>query len=475
VRQVTRTKNDTTTQQSAVAFTYGRRLSRDGRWIAFETLADDPKANNTSTNQSFLVSFVYDNLGDTFTKVGPRATVAPGDVGHFPTFTDYTGTSPATIVFSSALNFKSDGTFPAADQDSTGLNAARLTQVFAVSIPVLTTGPFTRLTNVVAGTNVIASIRPMASNSRKRIAFSMGGAEFGGGNSDHSAEIFYNLVPTITTETTATISLFTGASLIPVASPAASASGSPTPSPSPTGSPTPFIAPGLAAGELTVLNSSVTLAPASATPSNASETEFAPPLPVELKGVSVAIRGVACGLYSVSPTAITFVVPIGLNPASGTATYPIVINIEDTPGTNRVIRGTVTIVAAQPDIFTDPAVSGPGGRAAVCNATNMLACIMSPTYNVTTDNGSGTQVPTVLRLMLTGVRGTSAGSITVTIGTTAITANALNTGPTDQPGHDQVEFTLPSTVDRGDLPIVVKVGSANSRPAADAPHITINP
>jgi uncharacterized protein (TIGR03437 family) len=301
----------------------------------------------------------------------------------------------------------------------------------------------------------------------------MGGAELGGGNplGDFSSEVFYLLSPLVTSQPTATISLFTGASLIPVASPASSAS----PSPSPTGSPTPFIAPGLAAGELAILNASVTLAPASATPSNASESQFAPPLPVELKGVSVAIAGAACGLYSVSPTAISFVVPIGLVPNTGTASYPIVINIQDAPGTNRVLRGTVTIVAAQPDIFTNPAVSGPGGRAAVCNATNPIACVSTPTYNVTSDNGTGTQVATVLRLSLTGVRGTSGTSITVTIGTTAITANATGTGPMDQPGFDQVQFTLPSTVDRGDLPIVVRVGTASSRPAADAPHITINP
>jgi len=111
----------------------------------------------------------------------------------------------------------------------------------------------------------------------------------------------------------------------------------------------------------------------------------------------------------------------------------------------------------------------------VCNATNPLACLSTPTFNVTSDDGMGTQVPTVLRLSLTGVRGTAPASITVTIGTTVITANTTGTGATDQPGFDQLQFTLPSTVDRGDLPIVVKVGTASSRPTADAPHITINP
>ena len=111
----------------------------------------------------------------------------------------------------------------------------------------------------------------------------------------------------------------------------------------------------------------------------------------------------------------------------------------------------------------------------ICNATNPLACISAATFNVTSDDGSGTQVPTVLRLTLTGVRGTAASGITVTIGTTVITADAFGTGATDQPGFDQIQFTLPSTVDRGDLPIVVKAGSATSRPSDTAPHVTINP
>src|SRR5207253_4851659 len=274
VRQVTKTKDSTTAPASAVVFTYGRRLSRDGRWIAFESSATDPKANS-STN-TFLVSFVYDILSDSFTQVGPRAAAVPGDVTHYPTFTAYPGITPATVIFTSALNFKNDGTFPTADQDSTGLNPGRVSQIFAAAIPVQSTGPFTRLTNI-TGTTVLAPVRAIPSNSRGRIAFSMGGAELGGGKPDFSAELFYQYPPTATTESTATISLFTGASLIPVAVPVAS--GSPTPSPSPSA---PLVAPGLAAGELALITSSANLAPSSALTANASETKFAPSLPVEL-------------------------------------------------------------------------------------------------------------------------------------------------------------------------------------------------
>ena len=129
---------------------------------------------------------------------------------------------------------------------------------------------------------------------------------------------------------------------------------------------------------------------------NASVTCFAPALPVELKGVSVSIRGAAAGMYSVSSSAISFVVPRGL-PAG---VYPIVINNNGT-----VIRGNIAIVAAQPDIETS--TNGPNGRAVICNVTNptMSGCLMEP-FNVTSPNASGSPVATVLELHLTGVRAT---------------------------------------------------------------------
>ena len=60
-------------------------------------------------------------------------------------------------------------------------------------------------------------------------------------------------------------------------------------------------------------------------------------MPIELNGVSMSINGAACGLYSVSPTQINFVVPVGLVTNTGTASYPVVINN----------NGTVTGLAAR--------------------------------------------------------------------------------------------------------------------------------
>jgi len=474
LKQVTRTKDlvDSTSGtilKPANNFVFGRRISRDGRYVALESIATDPKTN-AAPSSSFLVTFVYDSVSDAFAQVGPRATATPGDVNHYPTFTDYTGLTPATVIFTSGLNIKSDGTI-LAEGDTTGLNPATLSQVFAVPLtfPSMSTGPFTRLTNI-TGTNVLAPVNALLSNSRRRFVFSMGGAELGGGNPDFNAEVFYNLSPPNTAESAGTISLLTGASLIPVAPASPTPTGSPTPSPSPTpaGSPSgPLVATGLAAGELSVLNATVPLAPSAAMTANASELRFGPPLPVELKGVSVAIRGVACGIYSVSSTAISFVVPIGLTPG----TYPLVINNNGT-----VIRGNITLVASQPDIFTSS--NGPNGRASICNITDptVPGCVAEP-FNVTTPpTPGGSPVPTILEVHATGVRGTSAAGISVVIGTTSITAtsNIAN----DQPGFNNIIITLPSTAgSASDQPVVVKVGSATSRPTPgdSPPLVKINP
>jgi len=217
----------------------------------------------------------------------------------------------------------------------------------------------------------------------------------------------------------------------------------------------------LAAGEVAVARAAFgTVTSATVSNANASESKRAPSLPIELNGVSVSITGAACGLYAVSSSEIRFVVPIGL-PAG---IYPIAINNNGT-----VIRGALTIVGAQPDIFTS--TNGPGGRAVVCNATNPAVCSPEP-FTVTTNDGTGTQVATILRVSMTGVRNNLASTITATIGTTAIIAGSNATS--DLPGTDLVTFTLPSTVNVGDLPIVITVGGAGSRDTTTAPHITIN-
>ena len=117
IRQITKTKAEAPGTANAgstlTLLSPGRRLSRDGKFVAYESRAEDPTANS-ATNTAFLASFVSDvpintSTSSTAKAVGPRAatTSQVGDVIHFPTFTNYNGSlSPSTVVFASALNFK---------------------------------------------------------------------------------------------------------------------------------------------------------------------------------------------------------------------------------------------------------------------------------------------------------------------------------------------------------------------------------
>ena len=155
VRQVTKTKKDAL-RLTVNRMPAGRRLSRDGGFIAFESLAEVPDAD-TGTNKTILGIFVYNYADQTIKQVGLRSTDF-ADILHEPTFTDYNGTlTPATLIFASALNFKTDGTFPAADQTASGLNPSNQPQIFATQLPVGTANTFARLTK-----NPVGAVRRIA-------------------------------------------------------------------------------------------------------------------------------------------------------------------------------------------------------------------------------------------------------------------------------------------------------------------------
>lgn len=458
VRQVTRTKADTAgTNVTVNLLNPGRRLSRNGALIALETLAEDPKANTTATNKPFFGIYVYNVAADTFTQVGLRATASPGDIFRFPTFTDYNSTgAPSTLVFASALNFKSDGTFPAADQTSTGLNPTNQPQVFAATLPAGTGTTFARLTSNPTGG--FGGIRPLTTNTRNRLAFSVGGSELGGGNADGSPEVFYLLVPGISSENAGALSLFAGASNFPVAT----ATPAPSPAPAP-GS----IALGLAAGELSIVRSTVALAPADKNAVGGPEAERSPILPIELNGVSVAVEGATAGLYFVGndpAEGITFVMPIGLS----TGLKKLVVNNNGT-----VFRGFVQVVPAQPDIFSS--TNDAGGVATVCNITVAGVCTPGP-FTLTSSDGTSI-VATQLEIWLTGVRGITTAETRVKIGTTEITPTSVHRN-TNKFGFDLITFTLPSSLAPGTYPLIVTVtksGTFQSRAEATAATITIIP
>ncbi len=459
----------------------GPRLSRDGSYVAFESVAANPGANST-TNEAVRGLFVYVVESNTFIQIGPRGSVADEeeDVLRFPVFT---GDGSNQIVFVSSLNFTPAGV-RVAPADATGLNPSGLKQIYAAAIPSPPSAAqsFTRLTNTTSGT--AAALQPFVSNTTERLALTFSG-ELGGGNSDLSAEAFYLTVkPTNsasnTPAATSALTYFTGATQREVATPVASPSPTPTPSPAPiTG-----LAPGMigivrapaAEGGARFGTTTTRICEPQPGCEAASESRRRPSLPVELAGVSLSINNAAAGLYFVSPTEIQFVVPPGLTAQTGTATYPVVVSIHE-GDTIRSVRSVLQIVSAQPDIFTR---SDAPTRASVFNVTNM-ALMAEPAegFSVTTDV-MGTATPTVLSIFLTGIRNVPVANITVRIGDRTLTGTTeiKSNTPTDVPGVDQLNVQLRSDLaGLGDQPLIVSVtiGSQTftSRPAETAPRIRI--
>ncbi len=480
LRAVTQTphllSNGVDTGISVNLLSAGRRLSRDGALLAFESVANfntDGSLPSTPFASTTGI-YVYNLSARTFTLVAARPPDTTSDVGiRFPTFSG----DSSRIVFSSNQNYNVDGTVNASTTD--GLNPTRGVQVYTA--PVTAFNQLSRLTHLT--NNGFTAIQPFPADTVRRIALTLAG-NLGFDNSDGGNEAFYLLVPLATSETPAPsptpaatpvpVTFFTGASdrAVVAASP----------------SPTPPDVTGLAPGMLGIAGSTLTLAPSNrqVSTANASETQRRPGLPVELNGVTVSISGAAAGLYFVSPGQINFVVPRGL--ASGATALPVTIF-----NNGAVIRTSLVLNPAQPDIFTS--TNGAGGRAAVLNVTNPCVAPPGEPFSVTTTRPVGSAsgdctssqtetVATQLLIMLTGVRGvTTANSITVRIGTTDIVGTAdatspIQIGPSNTPGFDQITVTLPASLaGAGDVPVIVTVtttgGTFTSRPADSAPHITI--
>ncbi|HEV2862744.1 MAG TPA: hypothetical protein VGX48_17140 [Pyrinomonadaceae bacterium] len=440
-------------------FSPGRRISRSGNFVAFESTANFN--TNGSLNGSLANSYgiyVYDFAANSFAQVGNRAPDNDDpDLGlRFPTFTG----DNTRVVWASNLNLKADGTV-AARGSADGLNPSRRGQIF--SAPVASLPTVSRLTNNPAPLSALSTplIQVAPGNTARRIAFSTTQTELGGGNPDQFPEVFYMLVPAATSETPAP-------SPTPAASPApvtfsTGATDRPVVAPSP--SPTPPAVTGLAPGMLGIMRSTLALAPSPLQVGigNADETRRRPGLPAELNGVSVSVGdiGAAAGLYSVAPGQINFVVPPGLTPSA--TPQPVVIN-----NNGAVIRTSLVLNSAQPDIFTS--TNGAGGRALVLNVTNPLTQTTEPF-----------PAPSRLLIMLTGVRlnTLTTANVTVRIGTTDLTGAAIvSIGPSQTAGFDQIVVDVPASLaGAGDVPVIVtiSVGGATftSRPAESAPRITI--
>ena len=487
VRQATRTRRGVP-QDIVNVFSPGRRLSRGGQLLAFESVANDPKADS-ATNDPNRGLFVYNVAADTFTQVTGRAVAGEVDSAfRFPTFTG----DGTRLVWVSDLNLTPAGARVARD-DTTGLNPTNAKQIFSAPVPPAAVA-VTRLTNTPATTG--NTLEPFVANTQERISFSLAGVEFGAGNANTANEAFYLLVPpaNVSSDTPAAssaLAFFTGASRMPVVA---------APSATPTPAPVVGLAPGMI-GIVARTSTSPTLAAATrrVCPADgsacdaASESMRRPPLPVELGGVSVSVRGAAAGLYFVSAEEIQFVVPAGLAAQTGTNSYPVVITIRGDAGSVRTIRSTLQVTAAQPDIFST--TNGPNGRAVVTNVTNPLLSTGTPepfTVTTTYANAQGQNVTeaTRLRLVLTGVRGVTRANITVRLikadGTATDVTSAgdppgIPTDPqtTDMPGVYTLDFRLPASLAAaGDVRVVVLVTAGGvtyaSRPADTAPAFRIN-
>ncbi|HWS56650.1 MAG TPA: hypothetical protein VN228_21115 [Pyrinomonadaceae bacterium] len=480
LRRVTSTTPHTNLELLGVSVNFlspGKRLSRNGQLLAFESFAVFSATGAVTELDVRSGIYIYNVVSQSYTQVAARPPDdQPSDnLLRWPTFT----ADNSRIVFSSILNLRPDGTV-AAVGDTAGLNPAqtggrRPAQIF--SAPVSAPNQISRLTRLRGNFD---ALQPLPSETVRRMAFTST-LELGGGNppvADGGAfEAFYLFMPrpdvsTPASPTPAAVSFSTGASNRPVVA------ASPQPSPSPAVT-------GLAPGMLGIARSALTLAPVTREVSrtDAHESRRRPPLPVELNNVSVSVEDSAAGLFFIAPNQINFVVPPGL---AGSAT-PLNVVIHNN-GT--ITRTTLLLNAAQPDIFTS--TNGPGGRAAALNVTN--PCITSPgePFNETTPrpvgsaggNCSSTQtetVPTEVLFFVTGVRGVQRAQVTVRIGNTDLSGDAIvSVGPSQTPGFDQIVVRLPASLNNaGDVPVVITVnlgagGTFSSRPADTAPRITIN-
>lgn len=456
---------------------FGNRMSRDGKYIAFDSYADLTN-EHSGENQTSFATFLFDADADNFRRISERSDAdadAPGgDVARYPTFTDYVGGSPQTLVMGTRMNITSAGTVAANAED--GLNSIDQRPVQIYSYPLnmpAADATFTRITTLPPPPFLLASIQLYPSNSIKRIGITLPGSEIGTGNTDLSTEVYYLLQPTVSSESASSLSFATGATNIPVSNePVPTPSPTPTPSPSPSPDPTPqtpAAVQGISPGMLATVNFTTGINQPVVARTGVGSLNRRFQLPMELAGVTMSIGGVTVGLKRVSQRQITFVVPSGLG-AGFDIPFPVVIN-----NNGIEIKGEIIIVAARPDIFRKE-INPELNRAKIFNVTNRVQT--GEPFDVTTlKYRGGVKVPTVLRMYLTGVQGVLGNEITIRIGQTAVSGTISNV-ELIEPGIYTLDFTLTPDLELiGDQPIVITIlrggGFFLGRLDNDAPRIRI--
>ncbi len=447
----------------------GKRISRTGRYVAFESLAN---LQNGGANSLSNGLFLYDATLATnaIRQIGQRGDAdsgAPeGDVLRAPVFTDYDGAGiPQSMMFNTRLNIKADGTVPATASEGLNPGESRPVQFYTYQLNVpAASAKFTRVSKF-PDSFIIAATQPLPSYTHNRLAFNLSGSELGTGNPDGNNQAYYLFAPNVTAKTPATYSFVSGAtsriiSMDPVPTPTPAATPTPTPTPAATPTPTPTPTPvtpsavqGISKGLLAELNvvSGMTRAFTPATGVGQNFTR-APALPMELNGVSVSVDGAACGLKMINRKKILFVAPQGII----AGTHDMVIN-----NNGLIMTGKITVVDAQPDIFgrNMPIPGQPGGRTWAVNATNRVKT-NEPFVVRTIKIKGGTFVDSVIRVYMTGIHGATASQISVRLRDKLISGTQIASAAqlSDEPGIYYFDFKLGNTLlGLGDTPVVVTI------------------
>ncbi|MBX3300173.1 MAG: PD40 domain-containing protein [Acidobacteria bacterium] len=446
----------------------GRRMSRDGRYIVFDSYADLANENN-GTNYTSFASYLYDVTANSFRRVLPRSdadtAATGGDVQRYGGFTDYDGTgAPLTLVLSTRMNIKLDGTVPSTADEGQNPGDARQTQIYRYPLNVApASATYTRLTRFPAPSVFIASTQALTSNSVKRTAFNLALTEVGGGNPDLQAEVYYMVTPNVSSSATRVLSYATGATRMPVTmEPTPTPTATPTPTPTPTVSPTPTPTPtptpqtppavfGLASGMLASVSIQGGVISPVTVRSSDGDLQRVFYYPIELSGVTMSIDGAACGLRYVSRTRIDFILPGGLPSAATGTEYPVTINLNGVE-----ISQKLKIVPARPDIFNKEGIEGPGGRTKAFNVNNRVFTTEPFNVRTVTVRPPG-RLPSRIRIFITGNSNVTLRSINVRVGNTANSTIFVSEAPIlVAPGVYALTFALNDDLQRlGDAPVIV--------------------